>query len=44
LHGGAPGSGAPRGEANGRYSHGLLTIEAIEERIALSAILARSVK
>jgi hypothetical protein len=44
LHGGAPGSGAPRGEANGRYSHGLLTVEAIEERIALSEVLERSVK
>ena len=44
LHGGAPRSGAPRGEANGRYSHGLLTAEAIEERVALSEILARSVK
>ena len=44
LHGGAPGSGAPKGEANGRYAHGLLTAEAMEERIALSAILGRSVK
>jgi glucans biosynthesis protein len=38
LHGGAPGSGAPRGEANGRYSHGLLTAQAIEERNALLEI------
>src|SRR5918998_340037 len=44
LHGGAPGSGAPRGEANGRYSHGLLTAEAIEERSELSTILVRNVK
>ena len=44
LHGGAPGSGAPKGEANGRYSHGLLTAEAIEERNALSAILGRGDK
>lgn len=44
LHGGAPASGAPRGEANGRYSHGLLTAEAIEERIALSTILERGAK
>jgi hypothetical protein len=35
LHGGAPGSGAPKGEANGRYSHGRLTAEAIEERTFL---------
>jgi hypothetical protein len=44
LHGGAQGSGGPKGEANGRYSHGLLTAEAIEERVVLSAILGRSVK
>ena len=44
LHGGASGSGAPRGEANGRYSHGLLTADAIEERIALSQILETGVK
>jgi hypothetical protein len=42
LHGGAPGSGAPKGEANGRYSHGLLTAEAIDERFALSEILGRT--
>jgi hypothetical protein len=44
LHGGASGNGAPKGEANRRYSHGLLTAEAIAERIALSEILGRSVK
>ena len=44
LHDGAPSSGAPKGEANGRYSHGLLTAETIEKRIALSEILARSVQ
>ena len=44
LHGGAQGSGAPRGEANGRYSHGLLTAEAIEERNALMEILETGVK
>ena len=44
LHGGAPGSGAPKGEANGRYTHGLLTAEAVEERIVLSEILKRRVK
>jgi glucans biosynthesis protein len=44
LHGGAPGTGAPRGKANGRYSHSLLTEEAVEERIALAEILGRSVK
>jgi len=44
LHGGAQGSGAPKGEANGRYSHGLLTAEAIEERTAFIKILERSAK
>ncbi len=44
LHGGAPGSGAPKGEANGRYSHGLLTQEAIEERNALTEMLKRDFK
>ena len=44
LHGGAQGSGAPKGEANGRYTHGLLTDEAIKERIAPSTILERSAK
>jgi hypothetical protein len=43
LHGGSTGSGAPKGEANGRYSHGLLTAEAAEERTALSTILGRGV-
>ena len=43
-HGGAPGSSAPKGEANGRYSHGLLTAEAIEERIALSEMLESNTK
>jgi hypothetical protein len=38
------GSAAPGGEANGCYSHGLLTAEAIEEGIALSEILERSIK
>jgi len=32
LHGGAAGSGAPRGEANGSYAHGGWTSEAVEFR------------
>jgi glucans biosynthesis protein len=44
LHGGAPGSGAPRGEANGRYSHALLTAEAIEERTAFLEVIGRRAK
>ena len=41
---GAQDIGAPRGEANGCYSHGSLTEEAIEERIALSEIYGNKVK
>ena len=36
LHG-----GAPKAEANGRYSHGLLTVKAMEERIACSEIVGK---
>jgi hypothetical protein len=32
MHGGARGSGAPRGQANGRYSHGNFTCEAVQQR------------
>jgi len=32
LHGGAPGSGAPKGELNGNYKHGRYSREKIEER------------
>src|SRR5690242_14130890 len=39
LHGGAEGSGAPRGERNGSYRHGLYTREAIAERKALRALI-----
>jgi hypothetical protein len=39
MHGGAKGSGAPRGRANGRYRHGRFTCEAIQERRALRAFL-----
>jgi hypothetical protein len=40
MHGGAKGSGAPRGAANGRYRHGRFTCEAIQERRALRAFLS----
>ena len=43
LHGGAPGSGAPKGN-NGRYTHGLLTAEAIEERVAFLEAIGSSAK
>jgi hypothetical protein len=34
MHGGAHGSGAPSGERNGNYRHGLYAAEAIAERKA----------
>jgi hypothetical protein len=40
MHGGAKGSGAPRGSANGSYRHGLFTCEAVEERRMLRAMIA----
>src|SRR5271166_2076910 len=39
LHGGAEGSGAPCGERNGSYRHGLYTREAIGERKVLQALI-----
>ena len=43
LHGGAKGSGAPKGEANGAFRHGGYTPEAIEQR-RKSAALLRTVR
>ena len=40
LHGGAPGSGAPVGSANGRYVDGNYTKEAKAERRLVRRILA----
>src|SRR5688572_27317574 len=40
MHGGARGSGAPKGQANGRYVHGLLTHEAVEGRRMIRAMIA----
>ena len=39
LHGGAPGSGAPTGERNGRYQHGHYTKEAKAERRWIRSLL-----
>ena len=39
MHGGAPGSGAPRANQNARR-HGLFTREAIAERKHIQALLA----
>jgi uncharacterized protein YjcR len=41
MHGGASGSGAPRGNKNA-YQHGRYTREAIEERRELQALLRQS--
>jgi glucans biosynthesis protein len=39
LHGGAPGSGAPSGERNGRFRHGDHTKIAIDERKWLKQLI-----
>ncbi len=39
YHGGAPGSGAPRGKKNGRYRHGKYTQEAIADRKLMRELL-----
>jgi hypothetical protein len=39
LHGGAAGSGAPRGERNGAYRHGRFTAEAVAGRKAFRQLL-----
>ena len=40
MHGGAS-PGAPRGKANGSYKHGRFTIEAIEQRRGLNALIRK---
>ena len=39
MHGGAAGSGAPKGERNGNWRHGRFTCEAIAERHAARGLL-----
>jgi hypothetical protein len=39
MHGGAHGSGAPKGERNGNYRHGFYTTEATAERRAVRTFL-----
>ncbi|WP_330218347.1 hypothetical protein [Methylobacterium sp. WSM2598] len=39
LHGGAIGSGAPRGSANGRFRHGLRTAEVTALRRQIRELL-----
>ena len=43
MHGGAPGSGAPRGNQNARQ-HGLFTRDAIAERKRIQALLGEARK
>jgi hypothetical protein len=42
MHGGAAGSGAPKGKRNGKYRHGGFTTEAIDERRRLASLLRGS--
>ncbi|WP_281407970.1 hypothetical protein [Methylobacterium sp. WL8] len=42
MHGGAPGSGAPRGERNGAYRHGMRTVEALEVDRGCRALVRRA--
>jgi hypothetical protein len=42
MHGGAAGSGAPKGKRNGKYRHGGFTTEAIDERRRLASLLRDS--
>jgi hypothetical protein len=44
LHGGAEGSGAPCGERNSSYRHGLYTREAIAERKAVARPSSRKLR
>jgi hypothetical protein len=41
MHGGAQGSGAPKGERNGNYKHGHFTQEAVEFRRQIRALIAQ---
>jgi hypothetical protein len=40
MHGGAKGSGGPRGVRNGNYKHGRYTAEAKQRRLELSRWIA----
>ena len=41
MHGGAAGSGAPKGQHNGNYRHGFYTADAIAERRAMRAVIRK---
>jgi hypothetical protein len=40
MHGGARGSGAPKGRDNGRYQHGMFTCDAIKHRQEIRALIS----
>jgi hypothetical protein len=42
MHGGAAGSGAPKGKRNGKYRHGGFAMEAIDERRRLASLIRDS--
>jgi hypothetical protein len=42
MHGGATGSGAPKGQANGNYRHGGFTCAAIQERRAVQELIRQA--
>ncbi len=42
MHGGAVGSGAPKGERNGSYANGLFTKEMLNERRTIREIVAET--
>lgn len=42
MHGGAKGSGAPKGARNGRYRHGQFTKGAIAERRGIRAFIRKA--
>jgi hypothetical protein len=42
MHGGAAGSGAPKGKRNGKYRHGGFTAETIDERRRLASLIRES--
>ena len=42
MHGGAKGSGAPKGPANGSYRHGGFTCEVIQQRRSVSDFIRRA--
>jgi hypothetical protein len=39
LHGGAPGTGAPKGERNGKWKHGADSLEAVALRREATRLL-----